>query len=142
MVRLKDGINSLPVHFQMRGPDMNFQKIRFALTAIPFAVAGFGMTATAQTGDETAISFNRGATAAETYASIEKSARDYCRGIYDDSSAIAGVWPTAVSNCAADIVDRTVSQVQSADLMDYHVAVTRSVQPAEDAIIIVTADNN
>ena len=69
---------------------MKFQKIRFALAAFPFAVAGFGMTATAQTGDEAAISFNRGATAAETYASIEKSARDYCRGIYDDSSAIAG----------------------------------------------------
>jgi hypothetical protein len=126
----------------MRGPHMNFHKIRFALTAIPFAVAGFGMTATAQTGDEAAISFKRGATAAETYASIEKSARDYCRSIYDDSSAIAGVWPTAVSNCAAEVVDQTVNQVQSADLMEYHVAVTRSVQPSEDGIIIVTADNN
>ena len=121
---------------------MNFHKIRFAFVAIPFAVAGFGMTATAQTGDEAAISFNRGATAAETYASIEKSARDYCRSVYDDSSAIAGVWPTAVSNCAADVVDQTVNQVQSADLMEYHVAVTRSVQPTEDSVIIVTADNN
>jgi hypothetical protein len=121
---------------------MNFQKIRFALVAIPLAVAGFGMTATAQTGEDATISFNRGATAAETYASIEKSARDYCRSIYDDASAIAGVWPTAVSNCAADVVDQTVNQVQSADLMEYHVAVTRSVQPAEASVIIVTADNN
>ena len=50
--------------------------------------------------------------------------------------------PTAVSNCAAEVVDQTVNQVQSADLMEYHVAVTRSVQPSEDGIIIVTADNN
>lgn len=121
---------------------MKFQKIRFAFAAIPFGVAGFGMTAAAQTGEDATISFNRGATAAETYASIEKSARDYCRSIYADSSAIAGVWPTAVSNCAADVVDRTVSQVQSADLTSYHIAVTRSVQPAEDSVIIVTADNN
>ena len=121
---------------------MNFHQFRFAIAALPFAVAGFGMTATAQTGDEAAISFNRGATAAETYASIEKSARDYCRSIYDNSSAIAGVWPTAVSNCAAEVVDRTVTQVQSAELTRYHVAVTRSVQPTEDSVIIVTADNN
>ena len=121
---------------------MKFHQLRFAIAAVPFAVAGFGMTATAQTGDDATISFKRGATPAETYASIEKSARDYCRGIYDDSSAIAGIWPTAVSNCAAEVVDRTVNELQSADLMNYHVAVTRSVQPSDDAIIIVTADNN
>ena len=121
---------------------MKFHQLRFALAALPFAVAGFGMTATAQTGEDVTITFKRGATAAETYASIEKSARDYCRSIYADSSAIAGVWPTAVSNCAAETVDRTIHQLDSADLMSYHVAVTRSAQPAGDAIIIVTADNN
>ena len=121
---------------------MNFHPIRFALAAIPFAVAGFGMTATAQTSEDATISFNRGATAAETYASIEKSARDYCRSIYDNSSAIAGIWPTAISNCAADVVDRTVTQVQYSGLMEYHVAVTRSVEPTEESVIIVTADNN
>lgn len=121
---------------------MKIHQLRFALAALPFAVAGFGMTAAAQTGENATISFKRGATPAETYASIEKSARDYCRSIYADSSAIAGVWPTAVSNCAADTVDRTVYQLKNADLTNYHVAVTRSVQPSEDSIIIVTADNN
>lgn len=121
---------------------MKAHPIRFALAAIPFTIAGVCMTATAQTGDDATITFKRGATAQETYASIEKSARDYCRDVYANSSAISSVWPTSVSNCTVDMVDRTIRQLGSAELSGYHVAVTRAGEPAGDAdsIIIVTAE--